>query len=105
ADAVPAARLLPDLGGMEHRHRDLLSADAVHLLADDRVDLVQHAVEHRQVDVDAGGELAHEAGAHHQLVADRLRVGGDLPQRGDERPAPAHRGYVATSTRVATACR
>ena len=83
-DAVPAARLLPDLGGMEHRHRDLLSADSVHLLADDRVDLVQHALAHRQIDVDAGGELAHEAGSHHQLVADRLGVGGDLPQRGDE---------------------
>ena len=33
-----AAGLLPDLGRVEHRHEDLLRADAVHLLADDRVD-------------------------------------------------------------------
>jgi hypothetical protein len=30
-------------------------------------------------------------------VADRLRVRGDLSQRGDERPAPAHRPYSATA--------
>src|SRR5207249_1859229 len=61
-DALPAARLLPDVGRMDHGHRDLLPADRVHLLADDRVDLVEDALPERQVHVDAGGELTHEAG-------------------------------------------
>ena len=91
ADRVPAAGLLPDLGGMEHRHGDLLPADPVHLLADDGVDLVEHALAHGEVDVDAGGELADQPGAHHEPVAHRLRVGGIVPERGDEGALPAHR--------------
>src|SRR5206468_3371931 len=75
-DALPAARLLPDVGGMDHGHRDLLPADRVHLLADDRVDLVEDALPERQVHVDAGGELTHEAGAEHELVAQRFGVVG-----------------------------
>src|SRR6185295_17005546 len=90
ADGVPAPGLLPELGGMEHRHLDLLPADAVHLLADDRVHLLDHAQAEREVDVDAGGELPDEPGAHHELVADRFRVGGIVPERGDQRPGPAH---------------
>ncbi len=90
ADHVPAPRLLPDLGGVQHRHLDLLPADAVHLLADDRVDLLDHAQAEREVHVDAGRELPDEPGPHHQLVADGFRVGGIVPERGDQRPGPAH---------------
>ena len=89
-DRVPAAGLLPDLGGEEHRHGDLLPADGVHLLADDGVDLVEHPLAEREVDVDAGGELADEAGPHHEAVAHRLRVGGVVAQGGDEAAVPAH---------------
>jgi hypothetical protein len=43
-----------------------------------------------KIDVDAGGELAHEPGADHELVADGLRVRGVFSQGGDERADPAH---------------
>src|SRR5207245_9699164 len=33
-DAFPAPRLIPTLGGVSHRHRDLLPPDGVHLLPD-----------------------------------------------------------------------
>ena len=49
-------------------------AGPVLLLADDLLDLAQHAVAERQPGIDAGGGLADEAGAQHQLVADDLRV-------------------------------
>src|SRR5256885_8543706 len=43
-DRVPAAAVAPDLGGMQNGHGDLLPADGVHLLADDGVDAVEHAL-------------------------------------------------------------
>ena len=45
---VPAAAALPRLRRLHHRHEDLLGADAVKLLADDRLDLAQHAQSERQ---------------------------------------------------------
>ena len=55
-----------------------------------RVDLVDHPLAERKIDVDAGGELAHEAGADHELVADGLGVGGVFAQGRDEGADPAH---------------
>jgi len=82
ADLLPAPRLLPELGGMHDRHEELLATDGVHLIADDGLDLAHDAPAGRQEDVDAGGELAHEAGAHHQLVADGLGAGRVFLHRG-----------------------
>src|SRR6266511_5261290 len=96
-DPLPATRLLPDLGGVEHRHRDLLAADPVHLLANDGVDLLENPLAKGQVDVDAGGELTDQAGAQHELVTDGGGVGGIVPERGDERARPAH-GALENST-------
>jgi len=81
-----AAGGLPDLGRVQDRHQHLLGADAVHLLADDRLDAPQHAQADRHDRVEAGGELPDEAGADHEDVADRLRVGGGIAQG---RPAAA----------------
>ena len=90
ADGVPAAALLPDLRRLQHRHEHLLAADAVHLLTDDLRDLLHDAPAGRQVHVDAGGELAHEAGADHELVAHGLRAGGILFDGGKKQLADAH---------------
>ena len=78
-DALPPPRLLPELGGLDDGHRDLLPADRVHLLADDRVDLVEHALTEREVDVDPGGELPDEPRAEHEAVTERFGVGGIFP--------------------------
>src|SRR6266404_1165194 len=90
ADGVPAAAVAPDLGGVQDGHGHLLPADGVHLLADDPVHAVEHALAERQPDVDAGRELPDETGAQHQLVAARLRVRGVLPQGGHERLRQPH---------------
>ena len=90
ADGVEAAALLPDLCRLQDRHEHLLAADRVHLLADDLLDLLHHAPAGRQVHVDAGGELAHEAGADHQLVADGLRAGRILFHGGQKQLTDAH---------------
>jgi hypothetical protein len=42
------------------------------------LDLAQHAHAERQPGVEAGGELADQAGPQHQLVADDFRAGGDF---------------------------
>src|SRR5574341_378919 len=94
-DALPPPRLLPDLGGVDDGHRDLLTADRVHLLADDRDHLVEHALAEREVDVDPRRQLAHEAGTEHETVAERLGVGRIFPERRDERLRAAH-GYFAS---------
>ena len=54
---VPAARLVPELGGLHEGHKYLLGTDGVHLLVDDGLDLVQHAHTQRQEAVQAGGVL------------------------------------------------
>src|SRR5262249_54003659 len=94
------AGLLPDLRRMEHGHYDLLPADCIHLLSDDRVDLVEDRESEGQVDVNAGGELPDQAGSHHELVADRFGIRGIVPQRRDDGSRPAHAGacYFAPGT-------
>ena len=90
ADRAPAAGLLPDLRRVEDGHEDLLAADAIHLLADDGGDLLHDAPAGGQVHVDARGELAHEAGAHHQLMADGFRAGRVFLDGGQQQLAGAH---------------
>jgi hypothetical protein len=60
-----------------------ISADRVHLLADDLLDLAVHPPAERRERPEAGAHLPDEAGADEQPVADRLRVGGRVAQRGE----------------------
>ena len=77
-----AARAPPRLGRHEHRHEHLLRADRVELLADDLLDLAVHAPARRQPRPQPGADLADEPRAHHELVRERLRVGGRLALGG-----------------------
>ncbi len=86
-----AAGGLPDLGRVEDRHLELLGADAVHLLAHDRLGAPDRPQAERQQRVEAGGELAHQAGPHHQDVADGLGVGRRVAQGRPEAAAEADR--------------
>ena len=83
AELVPAAGFDPQLGGLHGRHQHFERAGAVHLLADDGLDLAQHAQADRQPRVHAAGEAADQAGAQHQLVADDLGIGGNVAQGSD----------------------
>src|SRR5262249_34958448 len=87
---LPAAALLPQLGGNSDRHEDFLRAGAVHLLPDDRLDLLHDPPAERQKRVDAGCHLADVAAADEQDVRDDLRVGRSLTQRGDKRLGVTH---------------
>ena len=84
AHHVPAAGFLPDLGRIQRGQVHLLPADGVHLLAHDLLDLEERALGQEQVAVDAGGKLAHVAGAQQQLMAGDLGFGGILAQGRDE---------------------
>ncbi len=64
----PVGRLV-GLLGQQRRERQLLGADAVHLLADDVLDLAQHLQAQRQPGVDAGRGAADVAGADEEPVA------------------------------------
>ncbi len=88
-------RFLPQLGRLHHRHQQLDAAGAVHLLAHDALDPADDAQAHRHVRVDAGGESLDEAGAHHELVAHDLGIGGGFLQRRDEELTGFHRRGVA----------
>ena len=76
--------------GWRRGQHDLLAAGRVHLLADDLADLEERPPAERQVAVDAGGELADEAGAQEELVVGRLGLSGGLTQRLAEEVSQAH---------------
>ena len=75
---LQASGLAPEIGGLEHRHQHLLRADPIEFLTDERHDTLVHAPAGRQPRPHAGAHLADQTGAHHQLVRDRLGVGGGL---------------------------
>ena len=79
-----AARRLPQLDRRQHRHEQLLRADRVHLLADDLLDLAVDAPAERHERPEARADLADEAAADEQLVADRLGVGRRVAQGRQE---------------------
>ena len=72
------------LGGLDDRHQALHRASRVHLLADDHLDLADDPQAHGHVVVDARPQALDHASAHHQLVADDLRVCGRFLEGGDE---------------------
>ena len=87
---------LPELDRRQQRAEELLAADRVHLLADDLLDLAVDPPAERQVRPEAGADLADEAAAHEQLVADRLRVGRVLAQgRKEELRCPGGQRLAA----------
>ena len=65
----PAARFLPELGGLYRRHEHFKRSGAVHLLANDLLHLAHHPQAHRQPAVNAGGDPSDQSGTQHQLVA------------------------------------
>src|SRR6185437_14856146 len=80
---------------MQHRHQELLAADRVHLLAHDLNDPLVDAPAGRQPAPQSRSDLANQAGADHQLVRDRLRVGGGLALSGKEiLGEPGHRAFT-----------
>ncbi|MNS74565.1 hypothetical protein D3C72_1080460 [compost metagenome] len=87
---LPAAGLHPQLGRDHDRHVQLLGAGGVHLLADDRLDLLDHPEHQGQQAVDAGAEAADVARAGEQLVRDDLGVGRDLSERGGQKLGHQH---------------
>ena len=57
AELLPAPRLLPQLGRLDDGHQQLERAGAVHLLADDLLDLAQREQAERHPGVDAAASL------------------------------------------------
>ena len=76
AEFLPASGFFPQLARLDRGHQHLDGAGAIHFLADDVLDLAQHAQAERRPGVQAGGELADHAGAQHQPMADDLGIAG-----------------------------
>ena len=92
---VVAARSLPELGGLEHRHQQLGRSDRVELLADDLLRLAMGAPAGGEPGPHARADLARQPGAHEQPVGRRLGVGRRLPQSWEEIAGkPRHSGRV-----------
>ena len=84
AVGLPPPGQLPGLGGQHDRHAHLLRTRGVHLLADDRLDLLRHAHAEGHRGVHARHQLAHEGSAQQQSVAGGLGLGRVLPERACE---------------------
>jgi hypothetical protein len=77
----PAAGLLPQLGGLDHRHHELERAGTVHFLADDPLDLAQGDEAERHPRVKAAAEPVDHPGAQHELLARDVGLGRRFLQR------------------------
>ena len=84
AVVLPAPGLLPQLARDDRGQEHLRGARAIHLLADDALDLLHDAPAERQERVDAGRDLAQVTAAHHEDVRGDLRLGRRFLQRGDQ---------------------
>jgi hypothetical protein len=73
---LPAAALLPQFGGLNGGHQQLLTAVARELFADDVLEFADAAQRQRQVVVNAGGDFLNHAATHHELLADDVGVPG-----------------------------
>ena len=95
---VPAARLVPELGRLQDGHEDFLGALGVHLLADDLLDLVEHAHAEGQKRVGARAVLADHAGAEQEPVARDVGARRVFLQRGRIRAAHLENGHGESLT-------
>ena len=84
ANRIVAARLPPDVGGMNDRHEHLLSADGVHFFPNNLLDLAHNPPSERQQAVDAGPQRSYHRRPQHQPVAGQLDVARRLSQRPAE---------------------
>ena len=76
----PAPAAIPDFPGMEAGQTKFLGPAAIHLLANDLFDLLEHPLSQGQQGIDTRHQLAHETGTHQQLMAHRLGVGRVIAQ-------------------------
>ena len=90
ANLIVAFGFFPDGGGVDDGHGDFLSADFFHFFADDGFDFVDSAFAEGHEGVDACAELADEASAEHELVADGFGVCGCFSQGLAEEVAHFH---------------
>ena len=90
---LPAAGLLPELGGLNGGHEHLERARRVHFLANDVLDLAQHPHPEGEPGVETRREGPDEPGTQHQPMADDLRVRGRFLDGGEERLRNAHVGW------------
>ena len=89
---VVAAGFAPEVGELQRRHQQLDGAGAVHLLADDLLDLLQHTEAERQPGVDAGRLLPDHPGAQHEPVREDLRLLRVVAEDRQEEAGQAHGG-------------
>ena len=75
---APAASLLPKLLALQGAHQQFLAADAVHFLADNLLDILQHGEAQRRIGIDASHRLVHIASANQQLGVVRHFIGRGL---------------------------
>ena len=84
AHRLPTTRGLPHRGRVHGRQQELLGADAVHLLADHLADLLVDLPTQGQHRIVSGLQLAHEAAAYQEAMADRIGLGRGVAQGWDE---------------------
>ena len=85
-----AARFLPQLGGLHHRHGQLNGARFVHLFADDGFNLADDAQTQGHIVVNARPQFFDHARTGHELVADDFGVGRRFFERGNQKLRSFH---------------
>ena len=77
-DGIVAAGLAPQARGHDHGHQNLLPVDAVHFLAQNRLNLAGDVLGDREQRVDAVSDVLDVAAANHEDMAGDLAVGGGV---------------------------
>jgi len=92
AIGVVAARLAPQVGGLQGGQQQFLRADAVLLLPHHLGDVAQHAPPGREPGVDARRHLPHQPGPQHEPVRRDLRLRRVFLDGGQQGAGQAHGG-------------
>ena len=85
-----APRSLEEVDRLQRGHENLDPARRVHLLANDRLRLLERPQTERQIRVGPGHELPDHSGAQHELMARHLGIGRDFLHGRNERLRPTH---------------
>ncbi len=91
----PASRFLPQFRRLQGRHQHFQRAGTLHFLPYDPFHVVQDADTQRQPGIQAGGKLADQAGANHQLVAGDLGIGRCFFDGIERKLGSAHDGCLS----------
>src|SRR5471030_1058049 len=97
----PTSALLPQVGGLNYRHRHFNGVRVVHFFAHDVFNFSENTQAGWQPGVQAGSQFADHPRTQHQLMADNFRVGWRLFQSREQILSSTHDVLIPLALQIA----